>query len=178
MTNSDPENLNLRAYIALAGGAFDWRDDLARLLRSDVPLERLLRDRLADFVENRTDEGLSLDLIGQKKSRDRFVGVAIKHEWMEIGRSIQTLIDAGAPRGSAIELVSDHAAAGVKKCEKALQYYRRTAKWIDKVLQTEAGAAIGRDWLEKLHHSVHDDAQAQTMNARLLEELTYPIQVE
>jgi hypothetical protein len=171
MERDDADRLNIRAYLALQGGSMDWRRDLAELMRSDVPLSRMLRDRLAAAFENESPTGPRLELKNHKAARDRFAGVATKHQWMEIGRSITALTIANVPVGVATQLIADRAGASEKKCAAALGYYREATAWVQLALQSEAGAVIGPELLEKLHHSIHENPAACAMNAELLSQL-------
>lgn len=171
MPDNDPRNLNVRAYIALDGATLDWRRDMAELMRSDVPLERNLREKLAAAFENETQEGPRLDLKNHKTRRDRFASIAARYAWMEIGRSITALIEANVTVSSAIQLIADRAGASTEKCEAALKYFRMTDKWVIRGLQSDAGQVLGRQMLEGLHHSTYKNEGMRRVNAKLLDQL-------
>jgi len=171
MADDDPKNLSLRAYLALQGASLDWRGDLAELMRSDVPLDRMLRDRLADAIENQGGEGPSIELNNHKEARDRFAGVASRHEWMEIGRWIEGERQRGVPKGASLEAAERHFGVGIKAAEKALTYYNRAKLWIDGALKSEAGQALGRDTLERLYHSITVRPEMKRVNADLIRQL-------
>lgn len=170
MQDDEADALNLRAYLALSGASRNWRDDLARVMRSDAPLSRMLRNCLADAFENETQEGSRLDLNNHKADRDRFAGVVSRSEWMEIGRWIEEQRQAGL-RQETTEAAARHFGIGVKKVEKALTYYNKAKVWVEKAMRTEAGQAMGRDMVEQLYHSIIVMPELKRLNADLLRQL-------
>lgn len=118
MTDEDPENLNLRAYLALQGASLDWRDDLARLMRSDVPLSRMLRDRLADAFENEAQTGIRLELKNHKSARDQFAKIAILHERMKIGHWISERRAEGGTAKAVNAAAAEHFRVSEKTVER------------------------------------------------------------
>lgn len=171
MTDDEAAALNLRAYLALGGASVDWRQDLSALLRSDAPLDRLLRNRLADFVDNVSGTGIALDLAGYKEARDRFAGVAARHEWMEVGRWITHHSEGPLKRKGATKAAADHFTQGIKKVEAALTYFNKANLWVNQALESEAGKMLGRDWLERLYHMITVYPEMKPANGELLRQL-------
>lgn len=149
----------------------DWRLDLARLLRSDIPLDRSLRNRIAALVENVTDVGPRLDLNGHKSKQDRFVGVAKRHEWMEIGRWVNAYVKRTPESASATQAAADHFNQGKKKVEAAVTYYNRVTLWTDRAMESDAGKVMGREWVERLYHSITVNPEMKMPNYELLRQL-------
>lgn len=172
MKDGDGSAMNLRAYVALGGASLDWRGDLAKLLRSEEPLDRLLRDRLADLIENQDGEGPSLRLHNVKPQLDRFKRGAALYQWMDIGRWISARRAQGRTREEAIWEASGLFNSSDKKCEQALGYFMRADEWVAGALSTPAGAAIGREGLEDLHHAMEADPTVRDLNRKLIESLT------
>ncbi len=172
MRDKDGPNMNLRAYVALGGASLDWRGDLAKLLRSEAPLDRLLRDRLADLIENQDGDGPSLRLHNVKPQQDRFKRGAALSQWMDIGRWISARRAQGRTREEAILEASDLFNSSDKKCEQALGYFMRADEWVTGALTTPAGAGLGRDDLEALHHAMEADPAVRQVNRRLIDSLT------
>lgn len=171
MSSDSDHRANLRAYFALSGASLDWRGDLVRLLRSEIPLDRMLRDRLAELIENQDGDGPSLRLHNVKPELDRLKRNAALHQWMEIGRWITARRAQGRTREAAILEASALFNASDKKCEQALGYFVRADEWVSGALLTEAGAAIGRGELENLHHAIETDPSARSLNQPLLARL-------
>lgn len=171
MPDDFPYDLDLRAYLALSGASLDWRTDLAALLRSDLPLSRLLRDRLANLIDE-GDDGRRLELTGHKPNRHRFAGVASRYEWMEIGRWVDNRrrLHPDDPQ-SAVEAASHHFTLGEKKVEAAVSYYNKTSSWVEKALGSEDGQALGREWLERLYHSITVSPEMKKLNQGLVKRL-------
>jgi hypothetical protein len=140
-------------------------------MRSDALLTRMLRDRLAEAFENETNDGPRLDLANHKPQRDRLVANVARHEWMEIGRWIEAQREDGLPRKAAVADAAGHFNVGEKKCEEALTYYGRAVLWVDQALKSDAGQAIGREWLERLYHSLSTHPEMKRVNADLVRAL-------
>lgn len=149
----------------------DWRDDLARLLRSEVALDRSLRDRLASLVENVTSDGPRLELTGHKSARDKFAGVASRHQWMEIGRWVVAYARSGAPGENVTQAASDHFGQGIKKVEAAVTYFNKVTLWVDRAMESAAGQVMGREWVERLYHSITVNPEMKKLNEDLLRQL-------
>jgi hypothetical protein len=171
MADDDPKSLCLRAYLALQGASLDWRGDLAELMRSDVPLSRMLRERLAAAFENESPEGPRLDLKNHKVASDRLKVNVARHDWMEIGRWTDAKREQGLSRKLALEKAAEHFVVGEKKCDEALIYYGRVKQWVDAALETQSGQALGRDWLERLYHSFISHPDMKRVNAELIRQL-------
>lgn len=168
MVADDANRLNLRAYLALAGATLDWRSDVARLLRSDVPLSRIMRDSLAAAIENITHEGPSLELTGHKAARDRFAGIASRHEWMAIARWVAEFKEQNLAGPNAVDAAATHFKLSVKKVESAVTYFNKTTVWVDQAMKSEAGQVMGRDWVERLHHSITVNPEMKRRNGDLV----------
>lgn len=171
MPPDDPDALNLRAYLALQGAALDWRDDVARLLRSDAPVSRLVRNLLAAAVENVSEEGTKLDLAGHKAARDRFVGVVIRHEWMDIGRWVTDFRMRHPSGPSAVAAAAEHFGLGLKKVEAALAFFNKANLWVDQAMESEAGRDMGREWVESLYHSITVNPEIKQVNEPLIRDM-------
>ena len=141
-------------------------------MRSEEPLDRLLRDRLADLIENQDGEGPSLRLHNVKPQLDRFKRGAALYQWMDIGRWISARRAQGRTREEAIWEASGLFNSSDKKCEQALGYFMRADEWVAGALSTPAGAAIGREGLEDLHHAMEADPTVRDLNRKLIESLT------
>ncbi|MDE0878313.1 MAG: hypothetical protein OSB00_06560 [Sphingomonas bacterium] len=171
MRGNEADAMNLRAYSALDGASPDWRTDLATLLRSDVPLNRMLRNRLIALIENLTDEGPRLELKGHKAARDQFLGVVIRHDWMEIGRWVAAYPQSAASEPNATQAAADHFGLGTKKVEAALTYFNKVRLWTDRAMESDAGKAMGREWVERLYHSITVNPGLKQVNKELLQQL-------
>ena len=168
MPADDADAMNLRAYMALAGASMDWRDDLARLLRSDVPLDRPLRDRLASLVDNVTGDGPRLELTGYKAAKDRFAGIASRQKWMEIGRWVSAYQKPDPSSPNATQAAAEFFVIGLKAVEAAVAYFNKAYVWIDRAMESEAGQTIGREWVERLYHSIIVSPETKRLNDGLL----------
>jgi hypothetical protein len=121
---------NRRAYLAIQGLSEDWAADLIFLLRSKEPIDRLVRDALADAIDPKSKSPVRFTMQGQKPFRDAVRSITRRREWMTIGEWIDARIGAGASRTDAIIAASQEFYASIEKCDKALDYYRRCRDWL------------------------------------------------
>lgn len=180
---TDGLKLNIRADAALRGGSLDWRADLAALLKSDAPIERWVRDALADAIMNQAATGPRLDLRNLKPASDHFDKVASRYEWMAIGRWIEARHAEGMTiEGAtylAVESFTDPEGKPVSegKCKRALTYYQHANRWVEQGLSTPSGETLGREMLERFHHEIDANPADRTFaqaNAELLRALNIP----
>lgn len=162
---------NLRAFCALGGASIDWRTDLVRLLQSDIPLDRLLRDRLVALIDNVTGVGPRLELAGHKDERDKFSGIVARHDWMEIGRWAANYASSETKVKAPAEAAADYFGQGVKKVEAAITYYNKATLWADQAMKSAAGKAMGREWVERLYHTITVYPEMKALNRNLLLDL-------
>jgi len=171
MSEDDPQGLDLRAYLALQRASLDWRRDLATLMRSDVPLSRLLRDRLADAFDNEAKEGPRLELKNHKVHRDAFAKLVVLHDRMRIGRWVARRRDEGATAAQANEEAAAYFRVSQKTVEPAFAYFNKASVWIDAAMDSEAGQTLGREMVERLYHSIAAQPAFKKANAGLIQQL-------
>lgn len=171
--SDEARRYNMRALMALKGSSLSPQDDIIALLKSDEPINRLVRDRLIELLLGpEASGGMSLSLQGNKTQRDRTNAYASRHSWFEIGHWIDGLTSQGVLRAYAIEEVAMAITISEKKADKSLNYYRAARNWIVNALETECGAELGAETLKELY--IFHDCQAdlaKEMNAKIFERL-------
>ncbi|MWV26442.1 hypothetical protein [Aurantiacibacter rhizosphaerae] len=171
--SDEARRYNLRALMALKGSSLSPQDDLIELLKTDQPINRLVRDRLIELLLGpEISGGMSLSLRGNKTQRDRTNAYVSRNKWFEIGQWIDGLTSQGALRAHAIEEVASAINISEKKADKSLNYYRAARNWIAKSLETECGAELGAATLRELYifHDCQGDL-AKELNSEILERL-------
>lgn len=131
---SDPaawESANLEAYLALSGARADVAGVLARFLRSDAPIDPLLRLALADALEGKRPPGcpnLVVTQIGRgPKSAS---GLQRFRTHVAIAEDVERQILEGATRQEAERATATQFIVGEDLCHKAVTGYRKMQKWL------------------------------------------------
>lgn len=177
MPTDDPLILNIRAYSSLSGASSSWRTDLAALLNSDAPIERWVRDAIAEAIANESATGPRLDLKNHDASRRRHDSIAAKPKWMIIGGWINARRAEGRSKEDVLFEAADRFSVSEQTCDKAGAYYKKAAAWITGAAARPAGEALGFDVLENIFHQLHATPQDKSflqMNAALLAALDPP----
>lgn len=168
--SDEARRLNLRAFLALQGSSLSPTDDITALLRSDEPIDRLVRDRLIALLQ--AADGMSLKLTGHNSERNKVRASASRYDWYRIGKSIEAEIANELSRSAAIRKVASALTESEKKADKSLDYYRSVKLWIEASLMTDLGAKLGPDMLKQLYIFYDCDAGLATqLNSHLFKSL-------
>jgi hypothetical protein len=123
---------NEEAFLALSGARSDVGGILARLLRSDTPLDPLLRAALADALEGKRPAGcphLAVTNIG--RGHEAPAGVARFRRDVELAEYTEKQIAEGAKRQDAEREAAAHYGVGEDLCHKAVTGYRKMRRWLE-----------------------------------------------
>lgn len=163
----DAEEREVRAYLALQGASEDWRSDIVAVLRSDAPISRLFRDKLAQAIDGDLF-GFRLELVAgngeKKRRRDFYVGAKRRRAWQAAGEWMlarEAASDAAAIRDAATNYSP---AMGEKALEKALTYTRRLKRWRASLQPGDYRMVMGDDALDELFHQA--DAAGRPVDRR------------
>lgn len=147
---TDPEWLNTEAFFALDGMRSLIADRLIALLRSNAPIDPIVREQLARALERRaSDPGIRLEIHGTGSGNSDSAGAMIekRQDWLAIGRRIQNLVNNGmtiddakrevksivGPRGNVI-------GCSASQASNIWRYYREFQSFV------EANASITADF--------------------------------
>ncbi|WP_277968210.1 hypothetical protein [Sphingomonas echinoides] len=133
--SDDEEALNLRAYLAMSRINAHAERRLAELLRSEVPIHRIVRDALADAIEGKNaKDRVTLKVVektagplgGSAESRHKF------HRDMEIVRFITERMTGPArtTRERALEEAASRFHESEATCDKALGKGTKFRQWV------------------------------------------------
>ncbi len=137
------EALNIEAYLALGQARADIVTPIVELLRSDVPIDAIVRNALADAFEGRDRLGIpiSFKVVGQDMGP--LGGKAQKYSRfkrdLKIGKMIDEDRHAGATREHALELAAQHFCIGEDSCRRAIGVHSKFVKWRSSVGEEIAG---------------------------------------
>lgn len=127
------EALNSEAYLALSQARADIITPIVELLRSDVPLDDVVRHALADAFEGKARFGIpiSFKVVGQDMGP--LGGKAQKHRRfnrdIEIGQLIYEERHVGATRERALEIAAQRFCIGEDSCRRAIGIHSKFEKW-------------------------------------------------
>lgn len=123
------DNLNKRAYFALKGYSLDWSSDVVALLRSNVDIDPIVRQTLADAIGGGTVDGTTLTLSGNKPNRFLKAAYAARKSWRKIAAWVAQKQSEGVKYEDAIEAAATKFRVSEKKCEAAVTYVNDYAVW-------------------------------------------------
>ena len=123
------DDLNKRAFFALKGYSLDWAADLIALLRSNVDIDPIIRETLADAIGGGNVDGTTLSLSGNKPNRYLKAAHAARKSWRKIAAWVAQKQSEGVKYEKAIEAAALEFRVSEKKCEAAVTYTNDYAAW-------------------------------------------------
>lgn len=137
MSSAEDEDLhdflNVEAVFALHGQRADIKGTLISLLRSNAPIDPVVREELAQALETEDEGRIRLKIEGTGSGNKNNVGALIqkRREWLIVGGLIQELIESGIPRIKAVLQVENVQLSSGRwigmsqsQAQEALKYFR------------------------------------------------------
>lgn len=139
------ERLNVEVYLALSQGRADIITPIAKLLRSEVNIDPVVRDALADAFEGKSRRGSKIEFRVAGQDSGSLPGWAAQHARfrrdLEISERISQVRAEGSKLHEALPVVSAEFLIGEDTCRGALRVRSRFDKWLAK--NKEAYATVG-----------------------------------
>ncbi len=126
--------LNVEAVFALHGQRADIKNTLISLLRSNAPIDPVVREELAQALESEDEGRIRLKIEGTGSGKKNNAGALIqkRQEWLIIGGLVQELILSGVSRTKAVLQVENVQLSsgrwigmGQSQAQEALNYFRK-----------------------------------------------------
>lgn len=124
-------NLNNEAFLALSGARADVASALANLIRSDAPIDPIVRAALADALEGRRPAAcplLTVTKVG--RGHETASGLARFRLHVALAEEVEARIANGEKRASAEQGAACDFMVGEDLCHKAVTGYRKMRKWL------------------------------------------------
>lgn len=142
------ECLNLEVYLALSQGRADILTRIVALLRSNVGIDPIVRDALADAFEGKRRLGSAIEFRICGQDSGSLPGWATKHlrflRDLEIAKRIAELRAEGMKRDAALTQVAGEFLIGEDSCRRAIGVGSSFEVWLEeaKVLFAHVGATL------------------------------------
>lgn len=125
------QSANLEAYLALSGARADVAGVLARFLRSEAPIDPVLRLALADALEGKRPPGCPTLLVTQiGRGPESASGLQRFRMHVAIAEDVERRILDGVKRQDAERATATQFIVGEDLCHKAVTGYRKMQKWL------------------------------------------------
>ena len=121
--------LNQAAFAAALGLSTDWKLDLVRLLRSGEEISVSVREALADAIEGKGPNGVSLTLVGHDRTARWMEGLAERREWREFGRRVSEKLSPRLSPDLQFERLAASSIRNESYHKKCYYYFRRCEAW-------------------------------------------------
>lgn len=126
------EHLNFEAFLALGLARASIIDPIVTLLRSDAPINPIVRNAIADAFEGKRPGGAP-QFVVKGTGRGAHIGLSHNHfrRDVAIARYVSELRAGGARAGDAIRKASDKFRMSEKTCEAAVTKTAKMDEWIN-----------------------------------------------
>jgi len=142
------EQLNIAAFMALAGLSDAPERDLAALLRSNFEIDPIIRTMLADALAGAPKHGrISLRAEGLKNSKANNLvrKVKLHTKRARIGREAMFLQSKGESYDDAVRATASTQGISEKAVEACITFARKMDDWIDRNLPGAGSFSLGED---------------------------------
>lgn len=152
---NEGERLNIEAYKALAGlyGQSDGEERLAELLRSEVAIDPIVREALAQALSPNGERYSGVRLRLANLGAGDFVGkMRTRRKKLGIGQQALQLIAAGNTRADAESLVAEGQNLSPEYVKKAVDYARKFAAYENEQAESDTDSLQTRIARQVLFH--------------------------